>query len=41
MEQAERAEASVHRLSRALEICGDLGVWSEWLRREVNKGVAE
>lgn len=31
MEGLER----VKRVSRALDVCGDLGVWAEWVRREV------
>jgi len=34
MDAAVRVEARVKRLARALDICGDLGVWGEWLRRE-------
>lgn len=37
MEGAERMEAKVKRVRRALEISGDLGVWSEWIRREVQR----
>ncbi|KAJ4371431.1 hypothetical protein N0V83_004648 [Neocucurbitaria cava] len=35
MEQAEKVEQKVKRLGKALDVCGDLGVWGEWLRREV------
>ncbi|OAL06393.1 hypothetical protein IQ06DRAFT_290339 [Phaeosphaeriaceae sp. SRC1lsM3a] len=35
MEGAERMEGKVKRISRALEIAGDLGIWAEWVRREV------
>lgn len=38
MDKAEQGEQKVKRLSRALDVCGDLGVWGEWLRREVIKG---
>lgn len=37
MEKVELAEQRVKRLGRALDVCGDLGVWSEWLRREVER----
>lgn len=39
MEKAEQMEQRVKRLSRALEVCGDLGVWGEWVRREVQRGM--
>ena len=35
MEQAERANEKVKRVGKALDICGDVSVWGEWLRREV------
>jgi len=35
MEQAEQREERVKRLARALDVCGSLGVWAEWVRREV------
>lgn len=35
VDAAERVEGRVKRLARALDVCGDLGVWGEWLRREV------
>lgn len=39
MDAAVRAEEDgVKRLARALHVCGDLGVWAEWLRREVGRG---
>lgn len=38
MERAEEVEERVKRLARGLDVCGDLGVWGEWLRREVGKG---
>jgi hypothetical protein len=41
MEKAEQVEQQVKRLSRALEICGDLGIWGEWLRREVGRRALE
>ncbi|KAF2130486.1 hypothetical protein P153DRAFT_219134 [Dothidotthia symphoricarpi CBS 119687] len=37
MDKVELAEQKVKRLGRALDVCGDLGVWSEWLRREVGR----
>jgi hypothetical protein len=37
MDKAEQGELKVKRLSRALDVCGDLGVWGEWLRREAMK----
>jgi hypothetical protein len=33
MEGLER----VKRVARALDVCGDLGVWAEWCRREVGR----
>jgi hypothetical protein len=39
MEKAEEVHGKVKRLSKALDICGDLGVWGEWVRREVRRGV--
>jgi hypothetical protein len=41
MEKAEQVDGKVKRLSRALDICGDLGVWAEWVRREVRRGVGD
>ncbi|KAI8935436.1 hypothetical protein NX059_008013 [Plenodomus lindquistii] len=38
MDAAERAEKRVKRLAQALDVCADLGVWAEWLRREVQRG---
>lgn len=38
LDKVQEAEASVKRVGRALEVCGDLGVWGEWLRREVGRG---
>ncbi|KAF1845039.1 uncharacterized protein K460DRAFT_284291 [Cucurbitaria berberidis CBS 394.84] len=35
MDEAEKVEQKVKRLGKALDICGDVGVWGEWLRREV------
>ncbi|KAJ4295629.1 hypothetical protein N0V90_007642 [Kalmusia sp. IMI 367209] len=29
---------NVKRLGKALDVCGHLGVWAEWVRREVGKG---
>jgi hypothetical protein len=37
MDKAEQGEQRVKRLGKALDVCGDLGVWGEWLRREVQK----
>lgn len=37
MEGAERVEGRVKRLAAGLDVCGDLGVWGEWLRREVRR----
>tara|TARA_R110002003_G_scaffold991_6_gene21902 strand:+ start:28675 stop:30678 length:2004 start_codon:yes stop_codon:yes gene_type:complete len=39
MDAAEAAESRVKRLARALEVCGDVGVWGEWVRREVGRAV--
>jgi hypothetical protein len=39
MEKAEEVHGKVKRLSKALDICGDLGVWGEWVRREVRREV--
>jgi len=42
--EAEAGEADkeirekVKRVERALDICGDLGIWVEWVGREVQKG---
>ncbi|KAL5441753.1 hypothetical protein PMIN07_003985 [Paraphaeosphaeria minitans] len=32
---AEKVPGEVKRLERALDVCGDLGIWAEWIRREV------
>lgn len=40
MEQADKSEEKVKKLSTALEVCGDLGVWVSWLRREAGRLVA-
>jgi hypothetical protein len=37
MEQVEQEDNKVKRLGKALDIIGDLGVWGEWLRREVGR----
>lgn len=37
MERAEQIEQKVKRLGKALDICGHLGVWGEWLRREATE----
>ncbi|KAH6513373.1 hypothetical protein HBI81_221490 [Parastagonospora nodorum] len=34
MDKAEEGELRVKRLGKGLDVCGDLGVWGEWLRRE-------
>ncbi|KAJ4324314.1 hypothetical protein N0V94_001372 [Neodidymelliopsis sp. IMI 364377] len=36
LEKAAEVEQKIKRVGKALEICGDLGVWGEWLRREMN-----
>ncbi|KAF2643598.1 hypothetical protein P280DRAFT_256776 [Massarina eburnea CBS 473.64] len=41
MRDAENAAERVKRVGRALEVCGDLGVWAEWVRREVLMGAGE
>jgi len=38
LEQAERRQKRVQRLARGLDVCGDVGVWAEWVRREVGRG---
>lgn len=38
LDKVQEAETRIKRVGRALEICGDLGVWGEWLRREVGSG---
>ncbi|KAF1930125.1 uncharacterized protein M421DRAFT_419167 [Didymella exigua CBS 183.55] len=35
LEKAQQAADRVKRVAQALEVSGDLGVWGEWLRREV------
>lgn len=40
MHKAELVEAKVKRVVDALDIVGDLGVWCEWVRREVRRGKA-
>lgn len=35
LEKVQQAEERVKRVARAAEVSGDLGVWGEWLRREV------
>ncbi|KAF2243953.1 hypothetical protein BU26DRAFT_523499 [Trematosphaeria pertusa] len=35
MDRAHEADELVKQLARALDVCADLGVWGEWLRREV------
>lgn len=34
MEGVEKAREKVKRVEKALDVCGDLGVWAEWVRRE-------
>ena len=41
MEQAEHIEQKVKRLGKALDVCGDLSLWGEWLRREAAKTKSE
>jgi hypothetical protein len=38
IEQAEKRVKTLQRLVRALDIGGDVGVWAEWVRREVVRG---
>lgn len=38
MDKAEEGELRVKRLGRGLDVCGDLGVWGEWLRGEARRG---
>ncbi|KAJ8114892.1 hypothetical protein OPT61_g3346 [Boeremia exigua] len=35
LDKVQEAEARIKRVGKALEVCGDLGIWGEWLRREV------
>lgn len=35
IEDAQQVEDRVKRLARSLDVCGDVGVWGEWVRREV------
>ncbi|KAF2449481.1 hypothetical protein P171DRAFT_427687 [Karstenula rhodostoma CBS 690.94] len=37
IEGVEKAREKVKRLEKALDVCGDLGIWAEWIRREVVK----
>jgi hypothetical protein len=37
LERAQEVEKRIKRLGRALDVVGDLGVWGEWLRREVER----
>jgi hypothetical protein len=37
MDGVEKAREKVKRLERALDVCGDFGVWAEWIRRETVK----
>lgn len=38
LDKVQEADARIKRVERALEVCGDLGIWGEWLRREVGRG---
>jgi hypothetical protein len=35
LESQQQAADRVKRVARALEVSGDLGVWAQWVRREV------
>jgi hypothetical protein len=35
--EVEASRKRVERIGRALDVCGDLGVWAEWVLREVRK----
>ncbi|PSN73436.1 hypothetical protein BS50DRAFT_186787 [Corynespora cassiicola Philippines] len=37
MERAHAVTEKQKRVARALEVCGDLGIWGEWLRKEASK----
>lgn len=37
LDKAQEVEKGIKRLGRALDVVGDLGVWGEWLRREVGR----
>jgi hypothetical protein len=37
LEQEEKKQKKVQRLARALDVCGEVGVWAEWVRREVGR----
>lgn len=37
LEQEEKRQKKVQRLARALDVCGEVGVWAEWVRREVGR----
>ena len=37
LDKAQEAEGRIKRVGKALEVCGDLGIWGEWLRREAVK----
>jgi hypothetical protein len=39
LDKAQEVEKGIKRLGRALDVMGDLGVWGEWLRREVGREV--
>lgn len=36
---AQGLDERVKRIAKALDVCGDVGVWGEWVRREVEKGL--
>lgn len=38
MEHAERVGEKVKRIGKALDVCGELGIWAEWVRKEVMSG---
>ena len=40
LDKVQEVEARIKRVGKALEVCGDLGVWGEWLRREVGRSSA-
>lgn len=40
LEKVQEVENRIKRVGKALEICGDLGIWGEWLRREVKRDIS-
>ncbi|KAH6633289.1 mediator of RNA polymerase II transcription subunit 1-domain-containing protein [Boeremia exigua] len=38
LDKVQEVDARIKRVGKALEVCGDLGVWGEWLRKEVARG---